>query len=175
MGPGSQRVRPMATTDLETVLAWRNHPEVRRYMYTQHEIRLDEHMRWFEQASRDPLRHLLIFEDGPTALGFINIHQRAPGKIADWGFYAAPDAPRGTGHALGKAALRYAFSDAGLHKLCGQAIAHNERSARFHRKLGFTQEGVLREQHYDGSQYHDVFCFGLLAEEWREKESEKAP
>lgn len=157
----------MAATDLAMVLAWRNHPEVRRYMYTQHEISLDEHRRWFERASPDPQRHLLIFEDGPNALGFINVHQIAPGGIADWGFYAAPDAPKGTGRALGNAALRYAFADAGLHKLCGQALAFNERSIQFHGMLGFTQEGILRQQHFDGQHYHDVLCFGLLAHEWQ--------
>jgi len=160
-------VRPMNEGDLERVLSWRNHPEVRRYMYTQHEISIDEHARWFARASQDPARHLLVFEIDTTPLGFINIQQIASGGIADWGFYAAPDAPKGTGHALGQAALRYAFEAAGLHKLCGQALALNERSIRFHLNLGFEREGVLRHQHFDGRQYHDVVCFGLLANEWQ--------
>lgn len=148
------------------VLSWRNHPEIRRYMYTQHEISSDEHARWFARASQDSQRHLLVFANEKTALGFINIHQIASGGIADWGFYAAPDAPRGTGRALGQAALRYAFQVARLHKLCGQALAFNKRSIRFHLNLGFQREGVLRQQHFDGEQYHDVLCFGLLAREW---------
>lgn len=160
------QVRPMVSADLVRVLAWRNHPEVRRYMYTQHEISLGEHTRWFERASQDPNRHLLIFESEGPPLGFINIHQIAPGGIADWGFYAAPDAPKGTGRQLGQAALQYAFSTAGLHKLCGQALSYNERSIRFHQKLGFQQEGILRQQHFDGQHYHDVVCFGLLVNEW---------
>lgn len=158
-------VRPMKEGDLEQVLTWRNHPEVRRYMYTQHEISLEEHTRWFGRVSQDPERHLLVFEIDTTPLGFINIHQIATGGIADWGFYAAPDAPKGTGHALGQAALRYAFDAVGLHKLCGQALAFNERSIRFHLNLGFQREGVLRQQHFDGRRYHDVVCFGLLASE----------
>ena len=162
-----QSVRPMAVSDLERVLAWRNHPEVRRYMYTQHEITLEEHSRWFERATQDRSRHLLIFENDAVPLGFINIHQIATGGIADWGFYAAPDAPKGTGRQLGQAALRYAFTEAGLHKLCGQALAYNDKSIQFHLSLGFTQEGILRQQHFDGQHYHDVVCFGLLASEWQ--------
>lgn len=169
-----QRIRPMTTADLEMVLAWRNHPEVRRYMYTTHEIALEEHRLWFDRVSRDPQRHILVFEDKATALGFISIQQVAFG-VADWGFYAAPSAPKGTGHALGDLALRYAFDTVGLHKMCGQAIAFNERSIRFHRILGFSLEGTLRHQHYDGNYYHDVLCFGLLEEEWREQRSEKIP
>jgi UDP-4-amino-4,6-dideoxy-N-acetyl-beta-L-altrosamine N-acetyltransferase len=160
-------LRPMMASDLEIVLAWRNHPEVRRYMYTQHEITIDEHNRWFAQAVKNPQWHLLIFEPDAIPLGFINIHQTGPGGIAEWGFYAAPDAPKGTGRSLGHAALRYAFVEAGLYKLCGQALAFNERSIRFHRTLGFKQEGILRQQHYDGEHYHDVLYFGLHVHEWQ--------
>jgi UDP-4-amino-4,6-dideoxy-N-acetyl-beta-L-altrosamine N-acetyltransferase len=156
----------MKESDLERVLSWRNHPEVRRYMYTQHAISLEEHARWFARVSQDPERHLLVFEIDKSPLGFISIHPIASGGIADWGFYAAPDAPKGTGRALGQAALRYAFEAACLHKLCGQALAFNERSIRFHLSLGFQREGVLRQQHFDGQHYHDVVCFGLLANEW---------
>lgn len=161
------RIRPMTQSDLEQILAWRNDPEVRRYMYTQHEISLDEHTRWFERASQDASRHLLVFESDGVPLGFINIHQITTGGVADWGFYAAPDAPKGTGRQLGQAVQHYVFVQAGLHKLCGQALAYNERSIRFHQNLGFRHEGILREQHFDGQIYHDVVCFGLLASEWQ--------
>jgi len=163
----AQRIRRMRLDDLEQVLAWRNHPDVRRYMYTQHEIALSEHTRWFERASQDAARHLLIFECDGVAQGFINLHEIAPGGIADWGFYAAPEAAKGIGRQLGYSLLRHAFGELGLHKICGQALAFNERSIQFHLRLGFQQEGVLRDQHFDGQQYHAVVCFGLLAADWQ--------
>lgn len=160
-------IRGMRSGDLEQVLSWRNHPDVRRYMYTQHEITLAEHTRWFERASVDTARHLLIFERGGTAQGFVSLHEIASGGIADWGFYAAPDAPRGTGRQLGQCLLHHAFDELNLHKVCGQALAFNERSIQFHLRLGFAQEGILRDQHFDGEQYHAVVCFGLLATDWQ--------
>jgi UDP-4-amino-4,6-dideoxy-N-acetyl-beta-L-altrosamine N-acetyltransferase len=158
----------MTEEDLQQVLFWRNHPDVRRYMYSQHEISLEEHARWFSRASQDPGRHLLLFEIDRIPRGFFQTHQIASGGIAEWGFYAAPDAPKGAGRALGEAALQYAFETVGLHKLCGQALAHNERSIHFHLSLGFQREGFLRQQHFDGERYHDVMCFGLLASEWNQ-------
>lgn len=166
-GPMSQRIRTMEQGDLRQVLAWRNSPSVRRFMYTQHEISLAEHTHWFEQASKDRKRHLLIFETEERAQGFISLHEVSVGGIADWGFYTAPDALKGTGRQLGACALTYAFAQLGLHKVCGQALAFNERSIQFHLRLGFRQEGVLREQHFDGEKYHSVTCFGLLANEWQ--------
>lgn len=166
--PSTQdRVRLMTKDNLHQVLTWRNHPDVRRYMYTQHEITMEEHQRWFERASQDQSKHLLIFEVDATPLGFIQLSQLDGSNIAGWGFYVAPDAPKGSGRRLGRVALDYAFGHLHLHKICGEALASNERSIRFHRALGFHQEGRLRDQHFDGQQYHDVFCFGLLQPEWQ--------
>lgn len=159
----------MAHADVERVLAWRNHPEVRRYMYTQHEITLDEHQRWFERTWQDPRKHLLIFEVEKQPLGFVSFTEIGTGGIADWGFYVAPDAPKGSGRELGRAALDHAFNGIKLHKVCGQALAFNERSIHFHQSLGFKQEGTLRDQHLDGERYHHVICFGLLSHEWLSK------
>jgi UDP-4-amino-4,6-dideoxy-N-acetyl-beta-L-altrosamine N-acetyltransferase len=159
-------VRRMVEGDLEQVLAWRNHPDVRRFMYTQHEIGLAEHRAWFERASQDEHRHLLIVEEEGLALGFVQFNEPSQNGVAEWGFYAAPNTPKGTGRKLAHAALDHAFGALGFHKVCGQALDFNERSIAFHRSLGFIDESVLREQYFDGDRYHAVHCFGLLASEW---------
>jgi UDP-4-amino-4,6-dideoxy-N-acetyl-beta-L-altrosamine N-acetyltransferase len=161
------QIRPMAHADLELVLAWRNHPAVRRYMYTQHEITLAEHQRWFESSLPDPKKHLLVFEQNHQPLGFVSFNETGSGGVFDWGFYAAPEAPKGIGRQLGRAALNHAFTQLKLHKICGQALAYNQRSIQMHQTLGFQQEGILRDQHFDGERYHHVICFGLLCHEWQ--------
>lgn len=163
------QIRPMDYADLGRVLAWRNHPDVRRYMYTQHVIALDEHQRWFERTLPDPKKHLLVFEVNHQPLGFVNFNEVGNGGIADWGFYVAPDAPKGSGRQLGCAALSHAFTQLKFHKVCGQALAYNERSIQFHQSLGFQQEGTLRDQHFDGERYHYVIGFGLLSHEWQSR------
>lgn len=160
------KIRQMTNADLEQVLAWRNDTKVRRYMLTQHEISLAEHRQWFERTSQESMRRLLIVEEHGLALGFVHFTGVAPGGVADWGFYAAPDAPTGSGRKLGVTALDFAFGALELHKVCGQALDFNEASARFHRELGFRQEGVLRQQHRIDGTYHDLICFGLLCDEW---------
>lgn len=166
--PSKGKVRRLSERDLPLVREWRNHPHVRRYMYTQHEISPEEHSRWFAENADDPNRHLLIFEIENEPLGFVHFHQLNLGGIADWGFYIAPDSPSGAGTKLGRAALEYAFGR-NFHKVCGQVLAFNEKSVGFHLRLGFKQEGILRDQHFDGEIYHSIVCFGLLATEWRKK------
>lgn len=161
------KIRRLALQDLPTVLIWRNHPSVRSFMFSQHEITSEEHRAWFERTSGDPTRRLLIVEDGEGPLGFVQFSDVVVAGIADWGFYARPDAPKGTGRRLGTAALDYAFTELRLHKVCGQAITANEASIAMHRRLGFVEEGILRDQKYVNGTYHSLICFGLLKHEWR--------
>ena len=163
-------VRALTEDDLPMVLAWRNHPAVRSYMLTQHEISLDEHRNWFARVKEDKTRQQLIVSDGAEPLGFVQFNPVGQGEISDWGFYARPDAPKGSGTKLGQAALVHAFRKLGLHKVCGQAIECNVASIAFHQKLGFAEEGRLREQQRIGDRYHTLFFFGLLAKDWRERQ-----
>lgn len=160
-------VRRMTNADLWQVFEWRNHPDIRPYMYRRSAITREEHLAWFEKASEDPDRHLLIYERNGVPSGFISLTPSMPGgPIADWGFYVAPGSTPGTGKGLGGAALRYAFHRLRLHKVCGQVLESNPRSISFHKSLGFVEEGRLREQYFDGQDYQDIICLGLLAHEW---------
>lgn len=160
-------LRPMAASDLQTVLQWRNHPAIRSSMLHQEEIRFADHQAWFERASTDTARRLLVAIDGDAAVGFVHFTHAVPAAVSDWGFYAAPGAAKGTGTRLCAAALDLAFGELGLHKVCGQVLDTNPASARLHMKLGFVQEGLLREHHLIGSRHHNLVCFGILKREWQ--------
>lgn len=159
-------LRDIKLSDYPSLMQWRNDPRIRRYMYTQHIITAEEHHNWINKITTDDRYHPLILECNKELLGFVNIHQIAQGGIADWGFYTSPDAPKGTGSKLGEQALDYAFNTLQLHKLCSQALDFNEASRKFHKRLGFKEEGILEQHHFDGQKYHDVICFGLLASEY---------
>lgn len=164
--PQKYSIRPLAHNDLSLLLAWRNHPSIRRFMFTQHEISMQEHQCWFENASADEARRLMLVENDGHPIGYVQFIRVAVGGVADWGFYTNPESPRGSGMKLAELALAYAFDTLGLHKVCGQAISINLNSIRFHTRIGFTQEGLLRDQQLINSAYHDLLCFGLLANEW---------
>ena len=164
------RLRPMITNDLESVLRLRNHSEIRRYMFTQHEISMEEHQSWFDRASQNANIELLVLEISDASCGFVQFKKTNYPGVVEWGFYVAPDAPKGTGKKLGLAALAHAYKKEGLHKVCGQALQWNQPSIEFHKSLGFMQEGILRGQHFDGAEYHDLICFGIMRHEWLTKE-----
>ena len=54
--------RDVEEADKARLLAWRNAPEIARWMYGAHEITSDEHERWWATALRDPRRRYWIIE-----------------------------------------------------------------------------------------------------------------
>lgn len=167
------RVRLLKQEDLPLILTWRNHPDIRRFMFTQHEIQMDEHRKWFESASQDPTRRLLMVEDSMQAIGYVQFSRISEQGVADWGFFVRPESAKGTGRQLGEAALEYAFGTLNLHKVCGQAIDVNQASIAFHERLGFSREAELTARQCINGRYHDVICFGLLEQEWQAARNSK--
>ena len=68
--------------------------------------------------------------------------------------------------------LDHAFDDRGLHKVLARAFDHNDASMHVLEKLGFKQEGCLREHDYIRGEYHDTHLFGLLASEWEQSRTD---
>jgi len=67
--------------------------------------------------------------------------------------------------ALG-AVLAFAFEQAGLHRVQALVMPGNQASAALLHKLGFTDEGILREYLYFKGAYQDLHCFSLLRHEF---------
>jgi UDP-4-amino-4,6-dideoxy-N-acetyl-beta-L-altrosamine N-acetyltransferase len=155
----------MQTNDQAVVLSWRNHPSIRSLMFSTHEIKPEEHAAWFKRCAADASRKLVIFETNGSPQGFTNLYIEPASHNAEWGFYVAPDAPKGTGSSMANAVIERAFIEWHVHKITGQVLAANGRSRAFHAKLGFQLEGILRHHHFDGAAYHDVYHYGLLAED----------
>jgi UDP-4-amino-4,6-dideoxy-N-acetyl-beta-L-altrosamine N-acetyltransferase len=160
--------------DLPLVLAWRNAPEVRQYMYLTHEISEAEHHAWFIRMKHDPQALWYIHQDeNGKSNGVVYFTQYQPeNRSAFWGFYTAPDTLVGTGTKLGLSALDEAFNVLNLHKLNAEVISTNERSLHFHDKLGFYREGFFRDYHFNGEHYLDVVRLGILQSEWLKKRPE---
>ena len=63
--------------------------------------------------------------------------------------------------------INYGFRQLNLHRISSTALAFNERSTGLHNKVGFREEGRLRQIIFKNGQYHDLVQFGLLREEWK--------
>ena len=166
---GSVRLRPLELDDIVRVRDWRNLPEIREWMYTDHEISIEEHARWFGQAMSDEARRYWIIELDGEPVGLANLYDISPRHgTAYWAFYLA-DARvrgRGVGSAAERFVLRYAFAELGLDKLCCEVLATNEGVVRMHERYGFQRDGLLRQHIRKGGERVDVVSLSVLREEW---------
>jgi ribosomal-protein-serine acetyltransferase len=59
-----------------------------------------------------------------------------------------------------------AFGEWSLHRVEIRAATGNARSRRIPERLGFREEGVMREAERIGERYNDLAVYGILAPEW---------
>jgi ribosomal-protein-serine acetyltransferase len=65
------------------------------------------------------------------------------------------------------ALITYAFQELMLNKVEIHCATGNMRSRAIPERLGFTQEGVIREAEWLYDHYVDLVVYGMLAREWR--------
>jgi RimJ/RimL family protein N-acetyltransferase len=73
---------------------------------------------------------------------------------------------QGYGRDAMAAALRFAFHELNLHRVCLTVFGYNEPAVALYEGLGFVREGAYREHvERDGTRY-DMYLYGLLRPEW---------
>ncbi|MBD1835587.1 UDP-4-amino-4,6-dideoxy-N-acetyl-beta-L-altrosamine N-acetyltransferase [Cyanobacteria bacterium FACHB-472] len=162
------RLRPIAESDLEKVLAWRNSERIRANMFTDHIIALDEHQAWFKRIQQESPVECQIFEFKTSAVGVVNITQIDKiNQKCYWGFYLGEvNLPRGTGSAMGYLALEHIFDNLNMHKVCSEIFTFNQESLKFHKRFGFVEEGYFKKHIFKNQQYENIVFMALLKDEW---------
>ncbi|MEV1026041.1 GNAT family protein [Streptomyces sp. NPDC050264] len=65
--------------------------------------------------------------------------------------------------------LRFMIAERRCHTCQTRIFAENETSLAFHRRLGFVEEGRLRDHVFFAGRYHDLVVTGMLADEFAEQ------
>ncbi|MFH8292818.1 GNAT family N-acetyltransferase [Streptomyces sp. NPDC018059] len=102
------------------------------------------------------------------AVGALAVHHADPqaGRF-EYGVTIGAD-HRGRGYAAEAVVmlLRFMFAERRYNKCEARVFAHNEPSLTLHRRLGFTEEGRLRQHVFLDGRYRDLILMGLLADEF---------
>ncbi|MEO8115631.1 MAG: UDP-4-amino-4,6-dideoxy-N-acetyl-beta-L-altrosamine N-acetyltransferase [Phenylobacterium sp.] len=164
-------LRAPTPQDSERIRAWRNLPEVARWMYSDQPIPADEHARWFAKAMADPARRYWIIELDGAPVGLANLTDIQPehGRCA-WAYYLADPAVRGRGVGafVEFLVIEHVFSELGLQKLWCEVLIDNEPVWRLHESFGFRREALFRNHVMKQGKPVDVVGLGLLACDWAE-------
>ena len=169
-------LRPPTDAELDAVLAWRNHPDVTRWLLRT-QVDPTEYKAAWRTAADDPLDHAVVAVADGAVVGTLSL------EVGD-GMGQGPDSParasegllgylvdpahQGRGYAteIARAALDLAFGDLGLHRVTAGCFADNVASWRVMEKVG-----MRREQHGIRDGWHaelgwvDGFTYAVLADE----------
>lgn len=93
-------------------------------------------------------------------------------RRAEVGFWLIPAARgRGVGSAAVALAVSWAFAELDLVRLEMTTTPENPAVPALARRLGFTEEGVLRSRNLERGRRVDIVWFGLLREEWLDRDA----
>lgn len=166
------RLRAFREDDLKNVLAWLNNPAVTRYLSSMRPWSVVEERGWLDRAMRndDPTAVTYVIEsaDGEYAGSIGLMHIDGRNRRAEVGVVISR--PEDWGRGMGTEAmilmLRHAFEEMNLHRVTLRVYTFNERAQRSYTKIGFVEEGRLREDTYRHGAWHDTVLMGILAEEF---------
>lgn len=124
---------------------------------------------WSEQRAYDfTVRSLTDLE---RHLGNVSIwptsHQNEIGEVGYW--IRSDETGHGYGTEAAAVAVAVGFEELGLHKVILRIAVGNVGSERMAEKLGFTYEGVLRDEVRVGSRWLDHSSWSMLSSEWRSR------
>jgi ribosomal-protein-serine acetyltransferase len=120
-----------------------------------------------QEAREDGFQAALV-RDGEIA-GIAGYHRiDRPNRSTSIGYWlAGPHLGEGVMTAAVRALIDHAFGAWALNRIVIEAAVGNRHSRAIPERLGFTQEGVLRQSERVGDRFLDAALYALLAADWR--------
>ena len=162
---------PLIFLDTESqmkVMEIRNEEGVRKWMYTDHVIGVNEHLNWINRLKNDDKQIVfVIIDDEHTPLGVVSVNAiNRLHKKADWAYYLTQNARGGLGAALEYSFINFVFDSLSIEKLNCEVIEGNDAIVKLHKKFLFQEEGFRRSNIIKNRTRLGVHFLGLTREEW---------
>lgn len=121
-----------------------------------------------EQFARNDGFHAGTWLDG-RIVGGIGLHaMNLPNRSTSIGYWLAETAQgRGVMTRSCRALVDHLFGELKLNRVEIRCAVGNDRSCAVPRRLGFRQEGILRQAEWLYDHFVDHVVWGMLAEDWR--------
>ncbi|WP_405147791.1 GNAT family N-acetyltransferase [Sphaerisporangium sp. NBC_01403] len=166
------RLRALEPSDAETLWRWHNDPEVMRWMSDGYPPSLDHLTKDLRERAPDSFQSLTLFIEtlDERTIGIVALRDAEPetgaavldiylGEKDTWGQGYATDAMR--------VICRYGFEKMRLHRISLTVVAENAGARRVYEKVGFVEEGRMRQAFRRDGRWHDKILMSLLEGELR--------
>lgn len=169
------RLRAVEREDLPRFVEWFHDPEVRAEISLFMPMSLAEEEHWYEgMLKQDPIEHSLSIDvhqgEAWTHVGGCGLFDFEPqSRRMELGIIIGEKSAwdQGFGTDVARTLLRHAFDTLNLNRVVLRVFETNLRAMQVYKKIGFVEEGRLRQDHYIEGQYVDVVIMGILRVEWK--------
>lgn len=149
----------MSEEDSQSVLDFRNHQEVSKWMYSDN-ISPSSHLNFISNLKNNPSSQYWLMKKNSKLLGVASLTRiNLTHKHAYIGIYKNPSL-----HNVGRDILQcleeIAFKEFALHTLHLEVLQSNQKAIVFYEKYGYTYEGKLQDFIFRNHQYEDVLIYG---------------
>jgi len=134
----------LTLNEKKEVLKWRNHPEIRKWMYNKEEIPLKNHLEFIESLKNDKSRLYFKVDN----IGIINY--KITNNIAEIGLHKNPE-KKGVGKILMQKLIDYGFNELNLKKLILYVFENNETAINLYKNFGFIETDKKRQPNKNGA------------------------
>lgn len=165
------RLWALEREDLIKFYIWTNEPNV-VYLAGLHPLpkSFAEIQAWYDMALHNPMQRTFAVKTGDgTHIGMVElvdidlrVRRCELGMFIGDGNYI----DKGYGHDAVNVILNFVFKQLNINKVAVRVLEYNKKAIDFFKKLGFKEEGILRQDYFADGKYYNVYALGILAEEW---------
>ena len=171
------RIRPLEMRDTDNIVKWRNLDSVKKYLYSQGELKPEQHIAYYEHVVKaGKCKQFIICVENNEALQDVgtifikNIDYSS--NNGEYGIFIGESSARGKGFAkiATDLILEYAFETIGLHRIYLTVMKDNVAAIKLYEKCGFSREGIMRDGYLRKDGYVDVVMMSVLKREWENRQ-----
>ena len=125
------------------VLAWRNHENIKKWMYSQDEISKEAHLGFLDELQFSKSRQYMVVKKDNNYVGVVYFTKiDGVNKESYFGLYANPfEKISGIGQTLGEVCLKYILDLLNLNKIKLEVFSDNVRALKLYKKYNFKGMG----------------------------------
>ncbi|EIN12886.1 acyl-CoA N-acyltransferase [Punctularia strigosozonata HHB-11173 SS5] len=129
----------------------------------------------FKKQAEDALCYVIITPRGSDDfVGYTTLHTTtASSRSASFAVALMPEYwGKGYGTEVTGWIVDWGFRQLGLHRIGLQVLDINVGAIALYKKLGFVEEGRIREARWLDGEWHDLISMGLLEREWKARQDQ---
>jgi UDP-4-amino-4,6-dideoxy-N-acetyl-beta-L-altrosamine N-acetyltransferase len=129
----------LSLEEKKLILSWRNHPNIRKWMYNQNIIELKDHLNFIESLKNSKDKKYFVVKKDDTYIGVIDFNNITKQSLV-MGIYKNPNTYK-SGNILLNTLIHYAFDILNVDTIFSEVFDENEKAKALYKKYNFQETG----------------------------------